>query len=285
MKTYRETYIRRAEIAQLILLHQLYMQPGSQNLIFQGGTAIRWCYGGSRFSEDLDFVTPLPPEGVRKILTAAIPGLQRVMIPHFGVGSVSISEKGARKEALKYFVDFRPENSREKIAVKLEFEGLITGAMPQRINHILSSLSAVAYMIAAGEFRVPRPHAVVAAETPEEILSDKVRSLLERRYLKGRDLFDVWHLCSVLKTSVDPEIIARKFVMYQAPFTAQREMNFFACPSEEGRTAMQQAIDRDLSRFLPSESLAVYRDGGYAIFLDAVRELFTELKGKGLHLP
>ena len=59
MKIYRETHIRKAEIAQLILLHQLYMQRGSRGLIFQRGTAIRWCYGGGRFSEDLDFVTPV----------------------------------------------------------------------------------------------------------------------------------------------------------------------------------------------------------------------------------
>ncbi|HPV52315.1 MAG TPA: nucleotidyl transferase AbiEii/AbiGii toxin family protein, partial [Smithella sp.] len=62
MKNYRETHIRKAEIAQLILLHELYRQKDSRSLIFQGGTALRWCYGGSRFSEDLDFVTSLAPK-------------------------------------------------------------------------------------------------------------------------------------------------------------------------------------------------------------------------------
>lgn len=66
MKTYREIYIRKAEIAQLVLLHQLYAHKESRHLIFQGGIAIRWCYGGSRFSEDLDFVTPLAPMDVQK---------------------------------------------------------------------------------------------------------------------------------------------------------------------------------------------------------------------------
>jgi hypothetical protein len=40
MKTYRETTISRAEIAQVILLYQLYMQPGSRDLILQGGTQL-----------------------------------------------------------------------------------------------------------------------------------------------------------------------------------------------------------------------------------------------------
>ena len=72
MKDYRETYIRKAEIAQLIILHQIYAQSGSQELIFQGGTALRWCYGGSWFSEDLDFVTLLPPETVKAKLQRAV---------------------------------------------------------------------------------------------------------------------------------------------------------------------------------------------------------------------
>lgn len=37
MKNYRETYIRRAEIAQLILLHQLYQQKDTRHLLFKGG--------------------------------------------------------------------------------------------------------------------------------------------------------------------------------------------------------------------------------------------------------
>jgi len=285
MKTYRETYIRRAEIAQLILLHQLYMQRGSAGLIFQGGTAIRWCYGGSRFSEDLDFVTPLESKAVKKILTTAIRGAERVMIPHFGVGSATVVEKASRAEAFKCFVDFRPDNAREKISIKLEFEGLALTKSPGHNNHILSSLPPVAYLIAAGEFRVPRPHAVVVAETPEEILSDKVRSLLERRYIKGRDLFDVHHLCTALKAAVNPEIVERKFDMYQAPFIARRDVDFFALPSEDGEKAMRDAIDQDLSRFLPPAVLKIHRESGYAVYLEAVRVLFKELKEKGVRLP
>src|SRR5450759_4808852 len=101
MKTYSETYIRRSEIAQLIILHQLYMQKGSHDLIFQGGTAIRWCYGGSRFSEDIDFVTSLDPDAVRKILAGALKGAQKVMVTHFGIGSVTVRDKSARTGAVK----------------------------------------------------------------------------------------------------------------------------------------------------------------------------------------
>ncbi len=285
MKTYREKYIRRAEIAQLIILHQLYLQAGSHDLIFQGGTSIRWCYGGNRFSEDLDFVTPLAPEVVRANLKKTFSGAEKTMMPHFGVGSLTAKEKSARAEALKFFVDFRPEASREKISVKLEFEGIAGDSKPESKNHVLSALPSVSYLIAAGEFRVPHAHAVVVAETPAEILSDKVRSLLERRYLKGRDLFDVWHLRSVLKASMDKEIVERKFRMYRAPFIARRDMDYFAVPSTNSKKELRAAIDQDLARFLPPEVLAVHRADGYAAFLEAVQSLFSELKKKGVRLP
>lgn len=285
MKTFRETTIRRAEIAQLILLHQLYMQPGSHDLIFQGGTAIRWCYGGSRFSEDLDFVTPLASNAVRKILKRALKRVEKAMVPHYGVGAVMLSDKSTRADALKLFLDFRPESVREKISVKLEFEFLVDDRRPDSMNHILSALPSVSYLIGAGEFRVPRPHTVLVTETPEELLSDKVRSLLERRYLKGRDLFDVWHLRAVLNAAADPGIIERKFGLYRAPFTARRDIDYFIAPSAEAREVMKTAIEQDLSRFLPPEVMAAQRRDGYAVFLEAVRFLFMDLKEKGVKLP
>ena len=285
MKTYRETYIRKAEIAQLILLHQLFMQKDSRHLIFQGGTAVRWCYGGSRFSEDLDFVTSLAPEAVEKMLNAAIKGIEKLMIPHFGVGTVTVSKKSSRADALKCFVDFRPETSREKISIKLEFEGLVAEKLPDVQNHVLSSLSAVAYLMASGEFRVPRPNAIVVAETTAEILSDKIRALLERRYLKGRDFFDLWYLYAVLKTPVDVEIVKRKFALYRAAFVSQRNIEFFTKPSKQDAEKMREAIAQDLSRFLPPDVIAVHQSDGFAAFLEAARSLFSELQIKGVRLP
>jgi predicted nucleotidyltransferase component of viral defense system len=285
MKTYREIYVRKAEIAQLILLHQLYAQKESRHLIFQGGTAIRWCYGGTRFSEDLDFVTPLAPVHVQKILRAAVKGAEKLMIPHFGVGSVSLNEKNARAGTVKCFLDFRPDASREKISVKLEFEGLAVGELPDTQNHVLSLMSSVAYLIAAGEFRVPRPHTVIVAQTPAEILSDKVRALLERRYLKGRDFFDLWYLYSILKTPVNLDVVERKFTLYRVAFISRRPVDFFVRPSKKDKEVMREAIEQDLSRFLPPDVLSVHRAKKYSAFLKSACSIFSEIKAKGVRLP
>jgi len=285
MKTYHETYIRRAEIAQLIILHQLYMQKDSRHLIFQGGTAIRWCFGGSRFSEDLDFVTPLAPEAVQKILNASVKGVEKLMVPHFGPGTVTISEKNARAGALECFVDFRPDGVREKISIKLEFEGLASDKEPGVQKQVLSLLSPVAYLIAAGEYRVPRPHTIIVVQTPSEILADKVRALLERPYLKGRDLFDLWYLYSVLHTPVEAQVIENNFTLYRERFVARRSVDFFIRPSKQEQEMMIEAIEQDLSRFLPAEVLAIYRVEKYAAFLEAARFLFSDITAKGVPVP
>jgi len=285
MKSYRETYVRKAEIAQLILLHQLYSQPGSRELIFQGGTALRWCYGGSRFSEDLDFVTPLGADAVRAKLNRARKAVEREMIPHFGPGALILSDKSTRPDTLKLFADYRPAASREKISVKLEFEGIREGSLPDTKTHILSALPAVSYLIASGDFRVPHPHAVLVAETLPEILSDKIRALLERRYLKGRDIFDLWYLRTVLNAAVDKEMIEKKFRMYAWPFQAARTLDFFANPSAAVQEELKTAIREDLSRFLPPAVLAVHQAEEYASFLAAVQSLFAELLKAEVALP
>lgn len=285
MKNYRETHICKAEIAQLILLHELYRQKDSRRLIFQGGTALRWCYGGSRFSEDLDFVTSLDPKSVQTMLEAALKNARNLMIAHFGPGTLELRPKSARAEAVKCFVDFRPEAAREKISVKLEFEGLLPDKSPDVRQLVLSSLGSVAHLTVTGEFRVPRASTVLVAETPEEILSDKVRALLERRYLKGRDFYDLWHLYAVLKIPADVNIIERKWRSYQAAFVARRDFRFFQKPSKEGKNQMRETIEQDLSRFLPPEAMAVFRAGQFSDLLEAARALFAELSTKGVRLP
>ena len=285
MKSYHETYVRKAEIAQLILLHQLYSLSGSREFIFQGGTALRWCYGGSRFSEDLDFVTPLSADIVRAKLNRTLKAVEMEMVPHFEPGALTLSDKSTRPETLKLFVDYRPATSREKISVKLEFEGIRKESLPETKNHVLSALPAVSYLIASGDFRVPRPNAVLVVETLPEILSDKIRALLERRYLKGRDIFDLWYLRTVLKVSADKEMIERKFRMYAWPFQAARNLDFFADPSSAARDEQKTAIREDLVRFLPPELLAVHRAEGYASFLAALQSLFAELRKAGVALP
>ncbi len=117
---YNEKRIKKSELLQLILLNNLYAQSGSESIIFQGGTALRWVYGGMRFSEDLDFVTDLPKEDVENILAGIFQKTQMACIAQFGPGQSEHKRKHGRKQAFKIFFIYRPQNQRERIAVKLE---------------------------------------------------------------------------------------------------------------------------------------------------------------------
>ncbi len=86
---FKEKKVRKSEALQLILLDNLYAQSGSEHIIFQGGTALRWVYGGMRFSEDLDFVTHLKAGDLEKILSKIFQNTKNACIAQFGRGKRS----------------------------------------------------------------------------------------------------------------------------------------------------------------------------------------------------
>ena len=73
---------------------------------------------------------------------------------------------------------------------------------------------------------LPYTSSIILVETLEEILSDKIRALYERQYIKGRDIYDVWWLTKKLGISTQWPITQNKFEMYPAPFVAAREADF-----------------------------------------------------------
>jgi predicted nucleotidyltransferase component of viral defense system len=281
MKSYTERHIRRSELFQLILLQHLYTRPESSRLVFQGGTAIRWCHNGGRFSEDLDFVTQLERSALERLMKSIEAQVGREAIAHFGPGRLTVTPRGQRDEGVVWRVAFETQNLRERIMVKVECEKLQEGVSLATEPRVLGMQSAVSYLIANGEFRIPRPNSVMVVETLEEILSDKVRALLERPYLKGRDIYDVWHLRERLQVRVDRKVVERKLSCYAAPFNARRSPEWFNNADSE----LRNAIESDLGRFLSPEIMTACRNDGYRHFLDAVKVLFRELQESGVVIP
>jgi predicted nucleotidyltransferase component of viral defense system len=281
MKAYAERHIRRSELFQLILLQHLYARPESEYLVFQGGTAIRWCHGGERFSEDLDFVTHLDRPALEKLIRSVETSVNRESIAHFGPGRLAVTPRGKRDEGAVWRLAFETQTARDKITVKVECERLREGATLATEPRVLGMQKAVSYLIGASEFRIPRPNSVLVVETPEEILSDKVRALLERPYLKGRDIYDVWHLRERLRVPVVREVMERKFSCYAAPFTPRRRPAWFETNDKE----LVDAMEGDLRRFLSPETMEVCRGDGYRRFLDAVKGVFRELREIGVVVP
>jgi predicted nucleotidyltransferase component of viral defense system len=277
---YNEKKIKKSELLQLILLDNLYAQSGSDHIIFQGGTALRWGYSGMRFSEDLDFVTDLPGKAIEKILAGTFQKTQRGCIAQFGPGQAEHKNKSVRKQSTKVFFIYRPQTQRERIAVKLEFETLKAGHRPQFRKFILRDLPLVGGLITEGKLILPYSSSIILIETPEEILSDKIRALYERKYLKGRDIYDIWWIKKQLRVTTKWIRVKEKLNLYQAPFISAREADCFQ--KNNSTSSVIEALKRDLPRFLPQNILSIYQEKDFSDFIDTLKAVTAELIDQGM---
>jgi predicted nucleotidyltransferase component of viral defense system len=233
-----------------------------------------------RFSEDLDFVTDLNRKGIATVLAKAFPQVVKSCFAQFGKGSAEQQIKEARKSAYKTLFVFRPETQRERIAVRLEFEMLQKGRVPAHDRFVLMNLPQVAGLMVGGQLLLPYTSSILLAETVEEILSDKLRALLERKYLKGRDLFDIWWIVTHRRVTIRWPILREKLAMYQAHFTPARRGDYFQ--TSEAAAAMIRALESDLTRFIPQQIISEYRKEGFLAILRAVEGVTRELWEQGL---
>jgi hypothetical protein len=233
-----------------------------------------------RFSEDLDFVTDLTRKGIETVLARAFPQLVKSCFAQFGKGSAEQQIKEARKSAYKILFVFRPETQRERIAVRLEFEMLQKGRAPAYDRFVLMNLPHVAGLMVGGQLLLPYTSSIVLSETVEEILSDKIRALLERKYLKGRDLFDIWWIVTYRRITIPWPILREKLGMYQSRFTPARRGDYFQ--TGEAAAAMVRALEADLTRFIPQQVITEYRKGGFQAIVGEVKGVTRELWEQGL---
>lgn len=278
--TYTETRVRQSEVLQLLLLDALYGHSGSQHIIFQGGTALRWVYGGSRFSEDLDFVTSLPPDKIQSILKAVTTKTSRACVVQFGAGMPEQQIKGNRDTAFKTFFIYRPDSQRKRIAVKLEFESLRSEHVPGFQKHVFRDLPQVSRLITSGHLFLPYSSTIILVKTPEEILTDKIRALYERQYLKGRDIFDLWWMVNQLGISINWRMLENKLSMYQVPFHPAREPDYFQ--KAESLPEIENALKTDLPRFIPPDILSAYQTEGFKRFIPALKQVSAQLQAQAL---
>jgi predicted nucleotidyltransferase component of viral defense system len=143
-----------------------------------------------------------------------------------------------------YWFHFTPEATGQRMRVKIELARFPTyhpAALPVRSD--LDLLHR-------------RP--LVTALQPAELLAEKVAAVLGRRYLKARDLFDLWYLDSVLQAPLEPELLTRKLADYAV--AASRE-------HVQARIASAAAADlhAEMDRFLPQRYRVQLGTGGYEV--------------------
>jgi predicted nucleotidyltransferase component of viral defense system len=272
--------MEQGALLQLILLHCLYSQSGSESIVFQGGTALRWVYGGQRASEDLDFVCSAHKNRLMRMMEGTFHLARSLATAQFGPGSFEQKPVQTSKALLRTYAIFRPENQRERIAVRIEVEELRFGVSPESRKTAFMDCPPVFGVMREGSFALPFSSSILNVETPAEILTDKLRALLERPYLKGRDLYDLWFLYNMLGARADLIRLKQKLDAYARPFRPARKATFFL--QEETRRALHRTLESDLRPFLPP---AVYRELAatkFAMIFHVLNEILPPLVEEGL---
>jgi predicted nucleotidyltransferase component of viral defense system len=272
--------IEQGAFLQLILLHSLYSQSGSESILFQGGTALRWIYGGQRASEDLYFVSPVQRDRLRTIMDRTFRLARPLSTPQFGQGVFEEKVSHSPEACYRTYAIYRPENQRERIAVRLEVEKMASNRLPEYRKIPFMDCPPIFGVMRQGTLTLPYSSSIVTVETPEEILTDKLRALFERPYLKGRDLYDLWFLHTMLRARTNLSRLQSKFESYTRPFSPARKGIFFL--KRESRNTLKQVLVADLHPFLPSPTYRELESSGFSNILQVLKEILDPLLQEGL---
>lgn len=169
------------EYLQARILETLQISGGMIPLAFQGGTALRFLYDLPRFSEDLDFALERSEDGFdfRKLL-----------------GKI---QRGFEKE--NYSIQLKVNTNKVVHTAFIRFSGLLyeLGLSGHR-NQVLSIKLEVDTNPPEGaglETTVVRRHVVLQLQHHDQasLLAGKLHAVLQRDYVKGRDIYDLfWYL-------------------------------------------------------------------------------------------
>ena len=223
----------REELQRLILRY-LSERGFFVHGVFQGGTAIRLVYGGTRFSEDLDFVLR-PGKTIADLnLAAVLEGL-----PSFMRREVPFADRSSVKEQ-------KAESTFARYRCRLELQAPIGGLV---INLEFAGVPS----------RSPRPHILrsdvvdfaIVVEDESEILVDKLVALALRSYVKGRDIWDTWFLTHERHVAV-PEVGVVVTKTADCGTTLVDLTSRIRHSKTRIETSGLAALDAEMKRFLPA---------------------------------
>jgi predicted nucleotidyltransferase component of viral defense system len=225
-------------------------------VVFQGGTALRLCYGGERYSEDLDFVCGKSGSYLDKIefemmIQRALETAKHTLQRDFGISPDQIAYKQpSRPSAIKEIpvavaawqigVPIDATLRSPKSRIKIEFANVPSYDNKPGIVRVTPGLVQIQDVI-------------LAVESPNEILADKAVALVAREVLKYRDVWDVWYLVNRLDAQIDRNLVQHKFADYGTLDIETRAR----CRREElAKESTAKAFLGEMKRFLPSKRVA-----------------------------
>ncbi len=239
------------EVIHLHILSALSDARVLERVVFQDGTALRLCYGGERYSEDLDFVcgangSYLGTTELGEIVHRALAAATQTLARNFGLSGTAVELKdpdnvaALRLDAISVAawqirVPIDATSRAPRSFIKIEFANV-----PSYDN------SAA---VVTNRFLLPDiPNIILRVEQPMEILADKAVALTARPVLKHRDIWDIWFLRRQLGAKVNRAMTESKIKDYKTVDAVDKARDRIDLLSE-ARTEIE--FIAEMSRFLP----------------------------------
>ena len=165
-----------------------------EKLIFKGGTCLKKCYFENyRFSEDLDFTSIHISK--KKLISNIKKVIRKIdFTTEIKFGKIQINDKNFKNNLAAYECTIRfwgaghpqnkerPPEKRWTTSIKMDFtlyEAICFKQEKKQIIHPYSDMLSNHF---------------VSCYSIEEIVSEKLRSLLQRNYAAPRDYYDLWYI-------------------------------------------------------------------------------------------
>lgn len=227
------------EELQKCVLTALNREKLFQEIVFQGGTALRLFYGNPRFSEDLDFVLN---EGNSKVDLSKYQG----------------SFHKFTKDTFPFLEEIRLETQKSTE----EFQRLIlktkSPSLPRSVRLHLELARVPSYLNDPRILDFPPFNPAVQVEEKTEIMADKITALFYRDYLKGRDLWDVYFLHEEKEIKIDSDLVNKKIDDYgfKVSNLGEKKKNIVKKIEDNGL----KTLEAELNRFLPNTQYEQYQE-------------------------
>jgi predicted nucleotidyltransferase component of viral defense system len=248
------------ETIHLHLLSALSDAGVLRHVVFQGGTALRLCYGGERYSEDLDFVCGKAGCYVDKIefdrlVRDALETTKKSLLRAFDIDPdqialkqpshpMAIKSDTVSVAAWQIAVPIGPTPRSPKSRIKIEFANVPSYDSEPNVATVTQGL-------------VQMQDVILTVESANEILADKAVALTAREVLKFRDVWDVWYLVNKLNAQADRDIVTRKFADYG---TSDVEAKAKQRRDDLAKGSTAKLFLDEMRRFLPAKRVAEMSD-------------------------
>lgn len=231
------------EILHYEILHALVESGAARGLVFQGGTALRLCYKGSRYSEDLDFAggRDFKPERIQAFTDMLGDEIASAYGLELDVRNTSSALDGQAVSVERFRTVIRVPNANPSIPQK-QVINLEIATVP---SHDPRPQAVVGHYAELGG---ALNNLIVIAESPREILADKIVALGARSFVKHRDVWDLKFL-SDNGHQVDHDLVRTKLQDYR--LDPEEFVERLRRRAEElGSEATRQGFLKEMSRFV-----------------------------------